>query len=376
MIIDVGLFAAVQGGVRGVRVFVSGGLGSTAEIAHLWREFVPERAVLAACEAVVSVFFRDGERKNRKKNRLKFLLRKLGEAELLRRLDVEMTRLLAEEARRALAGALDRYVHEFHEAPPPPAGGEATAIGDKVFARWRRTNTLAQRQAGYHAVTVKLPLGDITVAQLHAVAEASRRFGNGEARATNTQNFVLRWVPEGRLLGLYRALEAAGLAEADADHITDIGLVPGRRLHCSLAITRSMKLGADIRDHLVAGGAAAEEVVEAVGPFAIKISGCPNSCGQHHIGDVGLTGLMVKGADGVERPHYSIRVGGGVGPNARIGDRLDGRVPEEEAPRVIAALARHYVAERGEGETFREFAVRIGTAELKRVGLSAANGVI
>jgi sulfite reductase beta subunit-like hemoprotein len=284
-----------------------------------------------------------------------------------------MTRLLAEEGPR-LAADLDRYVRGFSEAPPPPPGGGA-AIGDQAFARWRRSNTLAQRQAGYLAVTVKLPLGDITVAQLHALAEASRRFGNGEARATNTQNFVLRWVPEGRLLGLHRALEAAGLAEADADRITDVVACPGGD-YCSLAITRSMKLGADIRAHLVAGGAAAEEVVEAVGPFAIKISGCPNSCGQHHIGDVGLTGLMVKGADGVERPHYSIRVGGAVGPNARIGDRLDGRVPEEEAPRVIAALAQHYVADRGEGETFREFAARVGTAELQRVGLSAANGVI
>ncbi len=89
-----------------------------------------------------------------------------------------------------------------------------------------------------------------------------------------------------------------------------------------------------------------------------------------------MTGLMVKGADGVERPHYSLRVGGGVGPDARIGERLDGRIPEEDAPRVVAALARHYVAERAEDETFREFVARVGAAELTRVGFAAATAVI
>jgi sulfite reductase (NADPH) hemoprotein beta-component len=107
----------------------------------------------------------------------------------------------------------------------------------------------------------------------------------------------------------------------------------------------------------------------------VKISGCPNSCGQHHVADVGMTGLLIKGPDGTERPYYSLRVGGGVGPSARIGDRLDGRIPEEDAPKVIAALAKHYVAERGEGETFREFVQRVGAAELTRVGFAVANVV-
>jgi sulfite reductase beta subunit-like hemoprotein len=374
MINDVGLFAVLQDGERGFRVYVAGGLGSTPEVAHLWRAFVPERDLLAACEAVVSVFFRDGERKNRKKNRLKFLLRKLGEAELLRRVDEEMARLLEADGPR-LSADLDRHLASFVEAPPPPAEAAGASLGDRAFSRWKRTNTVAQRQPGYRAVTVKLPLGDITTAQLHALAEASRRFGNGEARATNTQNFVLRWVPEGRLVALHRALAEAALAEADADHVTDVVACPGGD-YCTLAITRSMKLGADIRDHLAPPGQEADAVVEAVGPFSIKISGCPNACGQHQVADVGMTGLMVKGADGVERPHYSLRVGGGVGPGARVGDRLDGRVPEEDAPRVIAALARHFVAERGEGESFREFVARVGAAELTRVGFAAASAVI
>jgi sulfite reductase (NADPH) hemoprotein beta-component len=178
-------------------------------------------------------------------------------------------------------------------------------------------------------------------------------------------------------VSLHRALSLVGLAEADADHITDVVACPGAD-YCTLAITKSMKLADDLRKHLAPRGtrAEADDVVHAVGPFSIKISGCPNSCGQHHVADVGMTGLMVKGADGVERPHYSLRVGGGVGPRAHIGDRLDGRVPEEQAPAVVAALARHYVAERAEGESFRDFAHRVGAAELSRVGFAEVAGLI
>lgn len=374
MINDIGLFARVRDGERGFRMYVAGGLGSTPEIAHLWRDFVPERELLAACEAVVSVFFRDGERKNRKKNRLKFLLRKLGEAEFLKRVDEEMARIVEAGGPR-LAADLERWLADFVENAPPPLDPGGASIGDAAFGRWKRTNTVPQKQPGYRAATVKLPLGDITAAQLRALADAARRFGNGEVRATNTQNFVLRWVPEARLVALHRALGLAGLAEADAEHITDVVACPGAD-YCTLAITKSMGVAADIRTYLAPEGSRAEadDMVRAVGPFTIKISGCPNACGQHQVADIGMTGLMVKGADGVERPHYSLRVGGGVGPDARIGERLDGRIPEEETPRVVAAIARHYVAERGESETFREFVARVGAAEITRVGFAAASG--
>lgn len=376
MINDIGLFARVTDQGRGFRVYVGGGLGSTPEIAHLWRDFIPERELLAACDAVVNVFFRDGERKNRKKNRLKFLLRKVGEAELLRRFDEEFARVL-ETRGAALADELAIAVSNHHEPEPPPAepaGG--TALGDAAFARWKRTNAIPQQQPGYFVATVKLPLGDITSEQLRRVAALARAHGNGEVRTTNTQNLVLRWVPEGRLVRLHRELAEIGLAEADAGHITDVVTCPGMD-YCSLAITKSMQVAAKIRTHLAPGASRAEadDVVRAIGPFEIKISGCPNSCGQHHVADVGMTGLMLKDDEGNEQPYYSLRVGGGCGEDARIGERLDGRVPEEETPKVIAAIARHYVAERAEGETFREFVARKGAAELTRVGLGAATGV-
>jgi sulfite reductase (NADPH) hemoprotein beta-component len=376
MINDIGLFAKVTEAGRGFRMYLAGGLGSTPEIAHLWRDFVPEAEILAACEAVVRVFFRDGERKNRKKARLKFLLRKLGEAEFLKRCDEEYARLqaerggaLTEDLRRSLAG------YRESEPPPPEPGGDA--LGDSAFARWKRTNTLTQKQPGYRVVTIKLPLGDLTSEQMKSVADLARKLGNGEVRTTNTQNFVMRWVPERRLVALHRELSLIGLAEADAGQITDVVVCPGMD-YCSLAITKSMEVGAKIREHLVPRGTRreADDLVRAIGDFEIKISGCPNSCGQHHVADIGMTGLMVKDKEGIERPYYSLRIGGGVGEGARIGDRLDGRVPEEETPKVVAAIANFYVAERREGESFRDFVSRKGAQVIGKIGLSAAEGIV
>lgn len=376
MINDIGLFARITDEGRGFAFYVAGGLGSTPEVAHLWRDFVPEGDLLAACDAVVNVFFRDGERKNRKKARLKFLLRKFGEAEFMRRLDEEMERIKAEQG-SALTQALERYLGEFKETEPPPADAGGDALGDAAFARWKRTNAIAQKQAGYRVVTIKLALGDATAEQLRAIADLAKRFGNSEVRTTNGQNFVMRWVPEGNLVALHRELGRFGLAEPDAGHITDIVACPGLD-YCSLAITKSMGVASKIREHLAPQGtrAEADDIVRAIGPFEIKISGCPNSCGQHHVADIGMTGLMIKDKEGVERPYYSLRVGGGVGPNARIGDRLDGRVPEEETPKVIAAIGRAFVAERAAGESFREFVERKGVQEITRLGFAAAEGII
>ena len=376
MINDLGLFAVETDAGRGFRVYIAGGLGSTPEIAHLWREFLPEADLIAASEAVLSVFFRDGERRNRKKARLKFLLRKVGEAELIRRLEEEMAAIKADRG-PALTAELESVIASYKETEPPPLDGGGAALGDAAFTRWQRTNAIPQKQAGYRVVTVKLPVGDVSSEQMRALAKIARTFGNGEVRTTNTQNFILRWIPEGRLVRLHRELGLIGLAEPDAGHITDVVACPGLD-YCSLAITKSMGVAERIREHLTPEGARneADDILHAVGPFEIKISGCPNSCGQHHVADIGMTGLMVKDKEGTERPYYSLRVGGGVGYDARIGDRLDGRIPEGDTPKVIAAIARHYVAERADGETFREFVSRVGAQEIGKAGFAVVDSVI
>jgi sulfite reductase beta subunit-like hemoprotein len=375
MINDIGIFARVTDAGRGFRLYVAGGLGSTPEIAHLWLDFIPERDLLAACEAVVRMYFRDGERKNRKKNRMKFLFRSLGEAEFMRRLNAELELVLAERG-SALRDQLAELVRSYREPEPPPAE-PGVPLGDGAFSRWKRTNTIAQTQGGYHVATIKLPLGDASAEQLRSIAEISRRFGNGSVRATNQQNILLRWVPTMKLYALYRELVEIGLGESDALHITDVVTCPGTD-YCSLAITQSMGVAARIRSHLEDASTRqdADDVIAQVGRFEIKISGCPNACGQHQVGDIGMTGLMVTGKDGVERPHYSLRLGGGCGETARLGTRMNGRIPEEETPAVIAAIARYYVAERGQGESFPEFVVRVGADTVGKIGLALAPGAV
>jgi sulfite reductase beta subunit-like hemoprotein len=375
MINDIGLFARVTDRGRGFAIYVAGGLGSTPEIAHAWLDFLPESDLLAACEAILRVYFRDGERKNRKKSRMKFLLRSLGEAEFLRRLDQELEVVLRDRG-AALRETLASYSAEYRE-PEPPSPEPGEPIGDGAFARWKRTNALAQTQLGYHAATIKLPIGDASAEQLRSIAELSRRFGNGTVRATNQQNLLLRWVPSKKLYALFRELVTIGLGEADALHITDVVSCPGTD-YCSLAITKSMGVATLIREHLEAGTTRqeGEDVVAELGRFEIKISGCPNACGQHQIGDIGMTGLMVTGKDGVERPHYSLRVGGGCGEGARVGARIAGRIPEEQTPAVVAAIARFFLRDRGHGESFRDFALRVGSDALGKVGLAAAPGAV
>ena len=166
---------------------------------------------------------------------------------------------------------------------------------------------------------------------------------------------------------MHAELADLALAEPRASLLTDVVSCPGLD-YCSLAVTRSMGVGDRIRAHL--GGAAVDP--EGLGPFHVKISGCPNSCGQHHIGDIGLTGMMVKDESGMERPHYSFLVGGGVGEGrTRIGKRLFGRYPEAEAPKAIVAMARHYQANRRDGERFGEFVDRVGMDALDEVAQRA-----
>src|SRR5262249_11902680 len=149
-------------------------------------------------------------------------------------------------------------------------------------------NTEIQRQAGYRRVTVTLPIGDITSEQLRRVTALAETYGNGTLRATNDQNLVLPFVADADLPDVFGALEALRLAEPNALHLSDITSCPGAD-YCSLAVTRSMGVAQRIRTYF----GSKQQAVEALGKFRIKISGCPNSCGQHHIGDIGLTGMMV-----------------------------------------------------------------------------------
>ena len=368
---DLAFYARLQGSLRGFRVLSGGGLGPMPHLALPLRDFLPAEQTLAYAEAVVRVQHRYGERKNRHKARLKFLVQRMGLERFGATVEAEFRKILSaqgEELRLDLQNALESY---DLSAPRRPAGGNAESRNDARYANWLRTNTERQRQAGYRRVTATLPIGDVTSAQLRRLTELCRHYGNGTLRATNDQNLVFPFIADGDLASLYGELEALRLAEPNALHLSDVTSCPGAD-YCSLAVTRSMGVAQRIRQHF----ASAHEAVETLGKFRVKISGCPNSCGQHHIGDIGLTGMMVKDPNGRERPHCAILLGGRVGEKSgATGYRLRGKFPDEVVPSVIEALTRFFRDDRVVGESFRDFIDRVGVAEMQRLAEAAA-GVV
>ncbi|MBI1815696.1 MAG: nitrite/sulfite reductase [Deltaproteobacteria bacterium] len=364
---DLAFFAHMRDGQPGFSVYAGGGLAAQPYLAQKIWDFVPVEETLLAAETVVRFQHRYGERKNRHKARLKYVFKKWGVPKVLEELqrmraqvEAELGARLRTELQEAVAAA--KQPEPVNPPAPLPTSSDAT------FSHWLRTNTYAQRQQGYFGCTVQLPLGDLTAGQLRALAALARDHGNGVTRATNDQNIMIPWVPGNRVAAVYQRLQALDLAAADSLHITDVTSCPGAD-YCSLAMSRSMGVAANIQQHLQATNGE----VEKLGVFRIKISGCPNSCGQHHIGDVGLTGMTLKGDDGNEYPHYSILVGGSVGEgSAAIGHRVNGRFPESEAPKVIAALAAFYQRSRTRGERFPDFVQRVGMPQINEVARGAA----
>ena len=364
---DIAYFPRVQDGQAGFSVHAGGGLGSQPFLARPLREFIPAEETLIMAEAILRLQHRSGERKNRKKARMKYLFQRLGAERFTAEVDNLYAQIAAQQGaalRAELREAVAAYRPHQPHLPPSPLGVQRPG----EYAHWVRTNTFAQKQAGYYGVTVQLPLGDVTSTQLRALAALARELGAGELRATNDQNFLIPWIPGAEVAECYRRLQQLDLAAADALHITDVTSCQGAD-YCSLAVSRSMGIAAAIRSHL-------EQMnghVEELGVFRIKISGCPNSCGQHHIGDIGLTGLSLKGKDGHDHPHYSILVGGRVGEDTnRIGRRVSGRFPEAEVPKVVAALAEYYRMQRQPGEHFGDFVTRVGPDRLSEVAREAA----
>jgi sulfite reductase beta subunit-like hemoprotein len=363
---DIGLYAKVRDGQRGFTVYAGGGLGSQPFLSQHITDFIPDGDVLIWCEAIVRIQHRHGERKNRSRARMKYVVKKMGLDGFKRAVRDEVARVEAERG-----AELRAEIHEaiaLHRDPAPAAAPSSRGPAAEGFDRWVATNARPQKQAGYRSALVQLPLGDLTSDQMRALGDIARRFGNGTLRATDDQNVVVPWVAEAALPAVHAALVAAELANPDVSTINDVVSCPGMD-YCSLAITRSMGMAERIRAHLLQDG---EGFAARLGAFGVKISGCPNSCGQHHVGDIGLTGHTVTEDDGVQRPYYSILVGGSVGEGrGRIGKRV-GRYREEDASAAVAALARFYERERAADERFPEFVDRVGLPRLTAVAEAGA----
>jgi sulfite reductase (ferredoxin) len=356
---DIGLIAVTREGKRGFEVYMGGGLGTVPQQAKLFDEFLPEEELLPIAQATARVFARLGEKKNRNTARLKFLVTKLGIEEFKRLVLAERATLSPDPAWTAYL----RDIPTYQEQPlKPPSLLQIETKRPEGFDTWSKSNVYRQRQAGYATVTVALPLGDITADQLRALADLARKYVKETVRTTVEQNIVLRWVSEGDLPALYTELKQVGLAEPGAGTIVDVAACPGTDT-CKLGIASSRGLAGELRLRL---SERSFEMDEAVSGLHIKISGCFNSCGQHHIADLGFYGVS-RHKNGYAVPHFQVVLGGQWEKNAGSYGLAIGAVPSKRIPEAVDRITGRYLDRRETAESFHHFVTRIGKAECKKM---------
>ncbi len=341
---------------RGFEVHVGGGLGAVPHEARLFDPFMAEAEVLPTLQAISRVFARLGEKRNRARARIKFLVAQLGIDEF-RRLVQEERRLLAHDERWTAHLADLSSAAEQPLKDGEPLDGERNAPG---FAAWSRSNVYRQRQPGYAVVTVSLPLGDIGSDQLRRLAGVARRFVGDTVRTTVEQNIVLRWVRESDLPALHRELDAIGLGRPGAESIGDITACPGTDT-CKLGIASSRGLAAELEGRV---RQQMDTLDDAVRQLRIKVSGCFNSCGQHHISDLGFYGVS-RHVRGRVVPHFQVVLGGKWVDNGGAYGLAIGAVPARRIPEVVKRITDRFVQDRHAAETFHAFTTRIGKRALR-----------
>jgi len=350
-------------GEIGYEIVVGGGLGRTPMIGKLIREFLPKDELLAYLEAVMRVYNAEGRRDNKFKARVKILVHETGEEEFRRRVEAEYAKLDGptinapdeEVARIAAYFAAPAY----EDLPKDSTALAAARASDPGLDRFVEQNGFAHRQAGYIALTVSLKAigevpGDISADQMRAFADIAERYSFGELRVTHGQNLVLPHVKQDDLPAVYAALKAERLHTANAGLVTDIIACPGLD-YCALATAKSIPIAQGIAKTF------ADEARQLeIGPLPIKISGCINACGHHHVGAIGILGLEKAGKE-----NYQITVGGDATENAALGERLGPGIDAEDVPGAIESIVETYLGERQDGEEFIETVRRAGIEPFK-----------
>ncbi|MDA1129213.1 MAG: nitrite/sulfite reductase [Chloroflexi bacterium] len=373
----------VENGVekRGFKVFVAGGTSIMPRLAKPLYDFLPEEDILRLALALFTVFNNaDMLRKNRMMARLKVLVDRIGLEEFKILVEAELEKI----------GPIDpkpyMHVEELMREVPPVlaatngsnsgngANGSNGSGGDGEYQKWRNTNVEAQKQEGYYVVHVKPERGNITADQFHGLASIMRKHTSGRARLSQEQNMALRYVPEQMLHDVWESLAEIGLAEAKAQSITNIVSCPGTD-SCKLGITSSMGLAGAIKEGMQSWDGLLED--QGVDDIRVKMSGCPNGCGLHHIANIGFHGAAVKGADGEQIPAYEMFLGGNYGDNrvedSRIGTRIPRvKIPAKSVPGVLKEVVSYYKENRSsDGEGFNQFLDRVGLEELTEVASKA-----
>jgi sulfite reductase beta subunit-like hemoprotein len=362
LIHDLGFLPRVRevGGreVRGVEIRTGGGTSIMARVGSTLYDFVEvdNGDYLKVSEAVLRIFDRqDWLRANRSRARIKFLVDKVGIDEFRNMVDEELAGDWVGE--RNFDPTLLLFRHDEEANAPLPPAVVSTPNGDRAeFERFQASNVRPQRQDGFVTVEVKVTRGDLTPEMFRGLAAIMREYCGGYARTTIHQNLVLRWVREEATYDVWKRLVELGLGDAGADEVTDVLSCPGTD-SCKMGITSSMGLNRAIQERVESMGIE-DPLTKGI---HIKMSGCPNGCGQHHLGTIGLYGASMK-MGGHQVPAYIVHVGGRYeGGDLKYGERVKVRLPAKRVPDAIERWIRLYERERAEGETFTDFVDRVGT---------------
>ncbi|MCS5654848.1 MAG: nitrite/sulfite reductase [Dehalococcoidia bacterium] len=362
----------VEDGVekRGFKVFVGGGTSIMPRLAKPLYEFLPEEDFLRLALAIFTVFNNaDMLRKNRMMARLKVLIDRIGLDEFKTLVEAELENIGSVDPKPFM-----NVEEMMRETPPALTANSANGSnGGGDYAEWRKTNVEAQKQEGYYVVHVKPERGNISASQFHGLADIMRKYTGGRARTSQEQNLALRFVPEHMLHDVWDALTEIGLAEANAHSISNVVSCPGTD-SCKLGITSSMGLAGALKQEIESWDGLLQD--EGVNDIRIKMSGCPNGCGLHHIANIGFHGAATKGADGEQIPAYEMFLGGNYGDvnvqDSRIGTRIPRvKVPAKSVPGVLKHVVNYYKDNRNDGEKFNQFLDRVGLEELTEVAEKA-----
>ena len=360
---DIGLYLKRnEAGEVGFQVLIGGGLGRTPLMAQVLRDWLPKQHLLSYLEAALRVYNEYGRRDNIYKARIKILVQALGIEKMREAVEAEWARM--DHTQLDLSPEIIASINA-HFAPPayPQPGAEDEAefenalAADKAFARWVKHNVNPHKQPGYAIAVASLkplgkPPGDCSAEQLDLAAELSETYGFGEVRVTHEQNLVFPDVRKRDLHAFYKILAANGMGTANAGLASDIIACPGLD-YCSLANARSIPVAESLGEHL-----AARE--EEIGPMKIKISGCINACGHHHVGHIGILGVDKNGEE-----FYQITVGGSADENSAVGGIVGRAVASDQVNGAVDKLLDVYLKHRADGEDLPATYRRVGAEPFK-----------
>lgn len=355
---DLGLYAQIRDGKRGFRVVAAGGLGPLPMESKVLDEFLPVENLVPRAEAVIRVFNKWGNRKNRNMARLKFVIRDRGWDWFKEQVEEEYADILANGG-VPIPDEIPEGFGGYQSNPQPLTDGRELPVlngfVDAEFERWRSTNVRRQKQEGYAIVTVKVSQGNLTSTQMRALAQIARESGDGLLRVTIDQNLCIGYVPQSRLRQVFGILKHHELADAGVGQLDDPVTCPGA-YSCNLALTKTMNLGwaleATAKEYL------AKYPDPEIAKLRIHASGCPNACGQHWTGDLGFYGNARK-IDGKEVPYYQMLLGGTTDQSgtAKFGLAVQS-IPARSTTIALVRVLDHFRENHNHGESFRDYVVR------------------